>query len=110
MFISFNNKIINSDSIEWIDLSNLIDKGYVKIYCKGLSGEIVDGPEAFNVVMDLCPNSLEGKQAKYHKNAWALHNLLGHPLMQIFSMLHLTSLGIKIHDMTVPNPKVLDEQ
>lgn len=109
MFVSFNNKIISSDTIEWIDLSNLINKGYVKIYCKGLSGETVDGPEAFGLVMDLCPSALEGKQAKYHKNAWAIHNIIGHPLMQVLSWIHLTQLGIKIHDMTVPNPKVLSE-
>lgn len=55
--------------------------------------------------MTLCPNALEGHEAKYYKNAWMIHNLIGHPLMQLCSMLHLTSLGIKIHDATIPQPK-----
>ena len=66
--------------------------------------EIISGPEAFNVIQVLCPAILEGKRAKYVRHAWAIHNLIGHPLMQVFSWLRLPALGIKIHDATVPVP------
>lgn len=104
MFVHYNGKIVNSDLIHSIDYSQLIEHGYVKVYRVGTSYDLVEGPEAFNLMMELCPAALEGHRAKYHRHAWAIHNLLGHPLMQVLSWLHLTQLGIKIHDATVPNP------
>ncbi len=38
------------------------------------------------------------------KNAWVLHNLIGHPLMQILSWLGFKDLAIQVHDATVPTP------
>jgi hypothetical protein len=104
MFVHFNSKVVNSDSIDWIDHRNLVEHGYVNVYSKDGQRELVEGPEAFNLIMELAPAALEGKQAKYQRHAWAVHNLIGHPLMQIFSWLHLPAVGIKIHDLTVPNP------
>lgn len=78
--------------------------GYINIYYKDSEGETVEGPEAINLIMQLCPAALEGEQAKYHRHAWAVHNLVGHPLMQIFSWLGYPQLGLKLHDQTVPNP------
>jgi len=104
MFIHYNGKVVNSCRIEWIDYKNLAKMGYVRVYTESLTGEVVEGPEAFNLVMQLCPDALEGHGARYHRHAWAIHNLIGHPLMQIFSWLGLTKLGLKIHDKTVPNP------
>lgn len=36
--------------------------------------------------------------------SWAIHNLIGHPAMQILSWFGLTKLGLKIHDATCPMP------
>lgn len=105
MFVHFNSKAVNVDSISHVDYSGLTRGGsYVKVYFRGGGSELVQGPQASDLVMRLCPEALEGEQMKYHRHAWAIHNLIGHPLMQIFSWLHLTALGIKIHDVTVPNP------
>lgn len=104
MFLHFNNKLTNSDSIEWIDYSNLVKHNYIIIHYINLLTEKVNSAEAYNVIMELAPSALEGKQAAYHRHAWMIHNLIGHPLMQICAMVNLTKLGIKIHDATVPNP------
>jgi len=104
MFVHYNGKVVNTNSIEWVDYKNLAKMGYIRVYCTDSVGEIVQGPEAFTVMMQLCPDALEGHNAKYQRGAWAIHNLLGHPLMQIFSWLGFTKLGLKIHDKTVPNP------
>lgn len=104
MFVHYNGKVINANSIEWIDYHNLVSDNYIKVYCHYCSSETVEGPDAFTLLMQLCPAALEGKQAKYQKHAWAVHNLIGHPLMQICAWLHLTKLGLRIHDATVPNP------
>jgi hypothetical protein len=104
MFFSANNKIINSESIGWIDYKNFLRLGYVRLHYTDGESEDVESPEAFNIIMKLCPEALEGKQAKYARHVWAIHNLIGHPLMQIFSWLHLPALGIRVHDLTIPNP------
>lgn len=105
MFIKCNKKIINSDMIDWIDTKNIVELGYIRIHYKDELAENVEGAEAVDIVMRLCPHALEGRQLKYIRNRWAIHNLIGHPLMQIFSWLHLASLGIRIHDATIPYPR-----
>jgi hypothetical protein len=106
MFVHFNGKVVNSDEIHTIVVENIVKDGTIDVYYHNDVRETITGPEAFNLVMELCPNALEGMNAKYARHAWAVHNLIGHPLMQVCAWLHLTSLGLKIHDMTVPNPKV----
>lgn len=103
-FVHYNDKIVNTHDISTVSFEKLVSEGYIVVKRIGFAEEVVKGPEAFNVVMELCPAALEGQQAQYQRHAWAIHNLIGHPLMQIFSWLHLTPLGLKIHDMTVPNP------
>lgn len=86
-FVHYNGLIVNANDIASINFSNLVEKSYVVVKRIGVTEEIVKGPEAFNLVMELCPSALEGEQAKYKKHAWAIHNLIGHPLMQIFAWL-----------------------
>lgn len=104
MFVHYYGKAVNSNEITSVDYSNLVDEGFILVYRNGLPADKVEGPQAFNVVMTLCPDALEGEGDKYQRHAWAVHNLIGHPLMQICAWLHLTPLGLKIHDLTVPNP------
>src|SRR5579864_8525005 len=106
MFVHFNGRIVNSDTIRQIQYEDLATKGYIRVvFKKELDRiEIVEGPQAFDVIMRLCPDALEGERASYQRHAWAIHNFLGHPLMQLFSWLGLRELGLKIHDETVPNP------
>lgn len=104
MFLLFKGKLVNSDTVNWIDFHNLVDENYVRIHYKNGQMEVVDGMNAFHLVNELAPQALEGRNAKYVRHAWAIHNLLGHPLMQIFSWLGLPQLGIKIHDITTPFP------
>lgn len=104
MFVHYNGKVVNAVHITHVDYSSLAEKGYVRVYDKLHLPELVEGPQAFDLVMRLCPEALEGERAKYHRHAWAIHNIFGHPLMQLFSWLGLTKLGLKIHDATVPNP------
>jgi hypothetical protein len=108
MFINCNKKIINTDEISWIDTVNLVEGGYINIYYKDGERELVEGAKAVEIIMRLCPASLEGRQMKYIRHRWAIHNLIGHPLMQLLSWLGFSSLGIKVHDTTVPNPKILN--
>ena len=38
---------------------------------------------------------------KLYKN-WFVHNMLGHPLMQVFNMLGFSRIASYIHDCTLP--------
>lgn len=104
MFIRIGDRLINEDEISQIHFKHLVDRGYVQV--KFRDGKVipVEGMDAFNLIQDLAPQALEGRGAKYVRHAWAIHNLLGHPLMQILSWLGLPRLGIKIHDITTPFP------
>lgn len=104
MFVHFNGIVINSDDIKCIVYADFAKDGWIRVETKGGEYFLVEGPDAFNLMMRLCPEALEGEQAKYHRHAWAIHNIFGHPLMQLCSWLGLTKLGLKIHDATVPNP------
>lgn len=104
MFVHFNSKVVNTDTIECVTYDDLKDHGWVHVHYKDGEMEPVEGPQASDLLMRLCPEALEGERLKYARHAWAIHNLFGHPLMQIFAWLGLTGLGLKIHDKTVPNP------
>lgn len=103
MFLSFNYKIVSSNRIAEIFCNKYLSEDYVIVtYRDNLDIEFVKGVEALNLIMALAPNVLEGKRGKYRKHAWAIHNLIGHPLMQIFSWLGLAEAAIKVHDLTIP--------
>ena len=34
---------------------------------------------------------------------YSFHNIVGHPMMEVFNLLGMKSLAKKIHDMTLPN-------
>jgi|SRR5678815_5102448 len=105
MFIHFNNFIRSINTITYVDCNKYVSEGEIRVYFTNGTSDFAKGAEATNLIMALCPAVLEGKRARHAKHSWAIHNLIGHPLMQIFSWLHLTALGIKIHDLTVPEPK-----
>jgi hypothetical protein len=109
MFIEVNGKITNCLIIDHITIDSLISEGYIYLHYSDMSVEKVEGREAIEILMRLCPSALEGKKLKYVRHRWAIHNLIGHPLMQLLSWLHLKSLGLKVHDMTVPQPKGMHE-
>jgi hypothetical protein len=104
MFVRIGDRLVNHDQITQVHFKHLVDRGYVQVKFRDGTTAALEGQQAFNLVMDLCPSALEGERGKYARHAWAIHNLLGHPLMQIFSWLGLPRLGIKIHDTTTPFP------
>jgi hypothetical protein len=67
--------------------------------------DVALGPDAIDVVMALRPSALEGKRLRFARHAWAVHNLVGHPLLQLLAWLGARELGMAIHDATVPRPR-----
>ena len=106
MFCNFNKKIVNTDTISAVTCDGLVRLGCVYVHFKDDTSECVKGAEAINLIMRLDPTVLEGLQAKHVRHSWAIHNLIGHPLMQLFTWLHLTKLAMWVHTVTVPKPLV----
>jgi hypothetical protein len=104
MFAHYNSKIVNTHIIDNVTCDDFVKYNVVHVHYRNGEMEAVTGAEAVNLIMLLCPTVLEGVRAKHIKHSWAVHNLFGHPLMQIFTWLHLTKLALWIHDTTVPEP------
>lgn len=103
VFIKTGNVILDTAQINCIDLDT---SAGVKLAIH-LPGEIINmaGHQAIDLLMRICPSALEGAQLKYAKNAWAFHNLVAHPLLQLCSWFGFHKLGFMIHDHTAPEPK-----
>lgn len=104
-FVSCNDQIVNIDTISYITFDSLVPDGFITINYYDGRDERVQGQEAVDIVMRLCPSALEGRRLKFLKHRWAIHNLIGHPLMQLLAWLGCRSWGLRVHDATVPTPQ-----
>lgn len=101
-FVKAGNEIIPVRDITRIDISG-IERGFISVFHEGRVLEAHDF-DAFEIVMLLHPAALEGRRLRWAKNAWAFHNLVAHPLMQLMVWLGFKKLAIQLHDATVPKP------
>lgn len=60
--------------------------------------------DALEIAMVLKPSVLESRRLRWPKWAWLVHNLVGHPLMQILALLRQYRAAFWLHDSTVPRP------
>jgi hypothetical protein len=66
----------------------------------------IEGIDALEAAMVLNPACLEGKRLRWARRAWVVHNLVGHPVMQILALFGMRKLGLFVHDVTVPMPRL----
>lgn len=92
--------------IRMVNLSKLESDLCVEVHISGIEEAIplFDG-EAVDFVLRVCPSALEGKRLKWVRHAWTVHNIIGHPLMQVLAWFGFRKLGLRVHDATVPHPK-----
>ena len=109
MFCHYNKRIVNVVDIKSVTCENLVRFGYVHVNYFDRTSERVNGAEAINLVMLLAPGVLEGMRAKHVRHGWAVHNLIGHPLMQVLTWLRLTKAAMWVHDVTIPKPLAPNE-
>lgn len=103
-FIKAGEEIIRIDLVESINIES-IDQGKVIITHSGGKESIAMGFDAIEAVMLLKPSALEGRRLRWQRNAWAFHNMIAHPLMQIMVWLGFKKQAIKLHDITTPQPR-----
>lgn len=102
-FIKAANILIPVTAVERADIS-CIENGIVDITYDGGKLVRVEGFDALEAVMLLNPSALEGRRLRWVKHAWAFHNLVAHPIMQIMVWIGLKKQGLWLHDVTVPKP------
>jgi len=107
MYFECNGKIYRQEDVGEIDLSNIESLEVVLLvkspYVKHLK---LEGIDAINFIYRCYPNALEGKRLKWLKHRWIIHNLIGHPLMQLLSIFKFYKTAMKIHDWTIPKPLI----
>lgn len=64
----------------------------------------IEGNDAIEALMLIKPSALEGRRLRWEKRAWLVHNLVGHPLMQVLALFGQHDLAIRVHDRTIPKP------
>lgn len=101
-FVKAGDTIIRLADIKSIDMKE-IERGLLYVTHQGGGTEARDF-DAFEILMLLHPAALEGRRLRWAKNAWAFHNLVAHPLMQVMVWLGFKKRAIWLHDITVPKP------
>lgn len=112
-FIKADDKLIAVDTVTWLDLENL-EAGQVVVHHldgTGLHKSKVTGFFAIEAVMILKPSALEGRRLQWPKHAWVVHNLVGHPVMQLLAFMGALThykpfytWAMWVHDATTPSP------
>jgi hypothetical protein len=102
-FVKIENFLISKDEISLIDISK-IENLEVSVTLK--NGTVLETKDilALELIMQIKPSAFEGKRLKWPKFVWIIHNLIGHPLTQIFALFKMYKLAFWIHDATVPKP------
>lgn len=109
-FVKIGGALISATTIQAVDINDLVD-GIVHVYFNPDSSgrcrpsQSVGGIEAIDLVMTLKPSALEGVRLKWLRRAWMVHNLIGHPAMQLLALFKQYDWAMRIHEATIPRPK-----
>lgn len=103
MFFKAGDFVFAKDEISSIDCSN-IEQLEVIVTLK--NGKIITAYDihALELIMQTRPSMLEGKKLAWPKFVWMFHNIIAHPLTQIFALLKMYKFAFWIHDSTIPKP------
>lgn len=105
-FLKASDHLIPVKDITNVDITR-VEQGTVTIEFQNAGGIRklkATGFDAIDAVMALRPSALEGKRFRFASHAWTLHNLIGHPLMQILAFAHCYKAAMWMHDATTPKP------
>ena len=95
-FVKVGHGAVAIDAIARIEL-----RGEVVVLAERDGTEhVLDGFDAIEAVL-----LLEGRRLRWRRHAWAIHNVIAHPAMQVAAWLGAPRLGVAIHDATIPRPR-----
>lgn len=101
-FIKNGTYLLPLERIERADYSRIEELILVVVH-DGVETTI-EGIDALEAAMLINPACLEGRRMRWARHAWLVHNLVGHPIMQVLVLLGMRRLALHLHDATVPRP------
>lgn len=110
VFLKLNNSVVKKESICWIDYTRIEELelivwfGHDDGFNHRLCSDTCSGFFAIELIWTLKPGAFEGKRLKWKKRAWAFHNLVAHPVMQLLAFVGLYKQAMWVHDRTIPKP------
>ena len=98
------NDLIPLDEVRRINLDRF-EQGEVDIITFENITYTAYGLDAIEAVWAVKPSASEGRRLRWKKGAWAFHNVVAHPLMQVLAWLGMTHHAIWLHDVTTPRAR-----
>jgi hypothetical protein len=103
--IKAGNKLVLVDEVHDIDITD-IEQEVVKITLYDGTVYEAHGFDAIEAIWVFGkPSALEGRRLKWKQGAWAFHNLVGHPVVQILAWCGFKHEAVRFHDWTTPKPR-----
>lgn len=66
-------------------------------------------PDVFHPERVLFPQMLPRLWGRLGRFSYSVHNIIGHPLAEMFWIIGLNGVGDYIHDITVPSPDTKED-
>lgn len=103
LFYKAGDIVVPAASVLYFDFKEIEQ---LKVTLKLTDGSFVEvtGIEAVELAMQTKPSVLEGRRLKFAKHAWVIHNIIGHPVMQLLAFFKAYNLAFRVHEKTVPKP------
>ncbi len=95
--------------VEHLDIGR-IEQGSVIILMKSGVAHEAKGFDAVEAVMAVKPSSLEGLRLRWKPHAWAFHNMVAHPVVQLLAWCGWKRAAVRFHDWTTPAPRGFRER
>jgi hypothetical protein len=104
--VQVGEMVVARSSIRTIDMRRLDELRVTVHIADGGPPVELHNADTVDLLMRLCPKVFEGRRFRFVRHAWTVHNLVGHPLMQVCAWFGKPKLGLWIHDVTVPRPRL----
>ena len=91
------------DNIATADFSN-IEQLQVRVVLKTGQEIVVEEIDAMELAMRIKPSVLESRRLRWPRWTWVLHNMVGHPLLQVLALFKRYKWAFWVHAATVPRP------
>lgn len=95
--------VFSLDRVVWADFGD-IEELKVCVELEGGKRVDVEDIDAIELAMLLKPSVMESKRLRWVKFAWMVHNVVGHPVMQVLALFGAYRWAFWVHDVTVPRP------
>lgn len=103
LFAKAGMQVFALDNIASLDFSD-IDNLNVEVTLKTGPVFMATNIDALELAMLTKPSVLESRRLRWPRWAWAVHNVIGHPILQVLATIKLYKWAFWVHDATVPRP------